>query len=533
MTTRVTSDVTPDKTPYVTEVTVLFVGRLSRNAVAHKSELEHADSGRRGVEEFPAELLRFFTQEQGRVLLVRGDPGAGKTLFAVQALDVLRRYGGDVLYVSTRVDTDTIYHNYLSGTTSLARSNILDISQDPFDADIAPAEEIGADRFDPETFLGWLQAVGDVSHPLTVAFDSWDLVERHLLSQARQADSIEAEELVTRMATLARRHEFRIILIAERAEQTNLDYVVDGVVELRAGHGTGGRPERTLLFEKLRGVRIANRARPFTLSEETFRVFTPVDLPVSRGAADESEWTPIPNSKSKFSTGIADLDTMLDGGYNRGSVVHFELGPDLSRDAWSLPCLATARNFLSHGLGVAVVPLPESSPGLARHNLEPVLSDTEFEARCDVFETYDHESITQITDTDDADPTDTQGVDLADGSVGGFDYDDYIRRLESLREESTGPLLHIVSMDAAGDSFSDTLSDHATYIALHNDLSVLVTKPGSGERRRADRIADAHLRLERRGETVFLYGKNPVTPFLGFDTSAAEGVLNISLQEMV
>jgi len=292
VTTRVTSDVTPDKTPYITEVTVLLVGRLSRNAVAHKSKLEHVDSGRRDVEEFPAELLCFFTQEQGRVLLVRGDPGAGKTLFTVQALDVLRRYGGDVLYVSTRVDTDTIYHDYLSGTTSLAGSNILDISQDPFDDDIAPAEEIGADRFDPETFLGWLQAVGDVSHPLTVAFDSWDLVERHLLSQARQADSIEAEKLVTRMATLARRHEFRIILIAERAEQTNLDYVVDG-------------------------------------------------------------------------------------GYNRGSVVHFELGPDLSRDAWSLPCLATARNFLSHGLGVAVVPLPESSPGLARHNLEPVLSDTD------------------------------------------------------------------------------------------------------------------------------------------------------------
>jgi KaiC/GvpD/RAD55 family RecA-like ATPase len=518
--------------PYVIVNTVLSVAQLNTDAVAHNSDSGYVNAGQRGVEEFPAELLRFFTHQQGRILLVRGDPGAGKTLFAVQALDVLRQYGGDVLYVTTRVDTDTIYRNYLQGTTGLTRSNVLDISQDPFDADIAPADDIGAERFDPETFLEWLRAVGDVSKPLTAVFDSWELVERHLLSQARQSDSVEPGELVTRMATLARRHGFRIILITEEAEQTNLDYVVDGVVELRVGHSTGGRPERELLLEKLRGVRIANRTRPFTLSEETFRVFTPVDLRASRGDISESEWPPIDNSKSKFSTGIEDLDTMLDGGYNRGSVVHFELGPDLSRDAWSLPCLATARNFLSHDLGVAVVPLPESSPGLTRRNLEPVLPDTAFEACCDVFETYDHESMTPTASADD-DPTAARGNGLDESSVGGFDYDDYLRRLASLREESDGPLLHIISMDAAGDELSDIMSDHATYVALHNDLSIFVTKPGSGERTRADRIADVHLRLERRGETAFLYGKNPVTPFLGFDMSASGGTLNVALQEMV
>lgn len=528
---RVTPDVTAHKTIHVTGDTVLSVACLCPSAVSHNSEREHVSAGRRGVEKFPAELLRFFTQEQGQVLLVRGDPGAGKTLFAVQALDILRQYGGDVLYVTTRVNTDTIYRNYLKKTTRLTPSNVLDISQDPFDAEITPADQIGADRFDPETFLEWLRAVSDVSDPFTAVFDSWELVEQHLLSEAHQDDAPGPEELVTRMAKLARRHGFRIILITEEAEQTKLDYVVDGVVELRVGHSTGGRPERELLLEKLRGVRIANRTQPFTLSEETFRVFTPVDLPVSRGVAGDPEWTPVDNSKSKFSTGIEDLDTMLDGGYNRGSVVHFELGPDLSRDAWSLPCLATAQNFLSHELDVAVVPLPESSPGLVRRNLEPALPDSEFEARCDVFETYDHESMTPISGVDNG-PTDPNGTSPGD-DAGGFDYDDYIRRLESLRGESDGPLLHIISMDAAGDVLSDIMSDHATYVALHNDLSVLVTKPGSRERTRADRVADIHLRLERRGETAFLYGKNPVTPFLGFDTSATDGTLDIALQEMV
>ncbi len=482
----------------------------------------------RGVEEFPRELLRFFTQRQGRVLLVRGDPGAGKTLFAVQALDVLRQQGGEVLYISTRVDTDTVYRNYLKETTGLGRSNVLDISQDPFDTDIAPAADIGADRFDPETFLEWLQTVGEVADPLTAVFDSWELVDRHLRSQSRRSDSVEAGELVTRVAALARQHGFRVVLIAEETEQTSLDYVVDGVVELSVGHSTGGRPERSLLFEKLRGVRIPNRARPFTLSGETFRVFTPVNLPVSLGTTSGAEWVAVDNSKSTFSTGIEDLDAMLGGGYDRGSVVHFELGPDLSRDAWSLPCLATARNFLAHNLGVAVVPLPESSPGLARRNLEPVLSDTNFENCCEVFETYNHQRTRADSDNDEG-PAET----LADDLTGGFSYDDYLRRLASLREQSNGPLLQIVSMDAAGDVFSEILSNHATYVALHNDLSVLVTKPGNGNRTRADRIADVHLRLERRGETVFLYGKNPVTPFLGFDLNRADGTCGVALQEMV
>ena len=525
MTARITPGVTAHKTQYVTGGIVLFVARFDSDAVPDHSENRDAGAGQRGVTEFPAELSRFFTQEQGRVLLVRGDPGAGKTLLAVRALDILRQYGGDVLYVSTRVDTDTVYSNYLQETTGLTRSNVLDISQTPADADIAPAAAFGADRFDPETFLEWLRTVGNVSDPLTVAFDSWELVERHLLSKAHQDDPVDPGRLVTRMATLARNNGVRVILITENAEQTSLDYVVDGVVELSVDHSAGGRPERTLLFEKLRGVRIGNRTRSFTLSGETFRVFVPVDLPGPQGPIGASELSSIDNSKSTFSTGIADLDAMLGGGYSRGSVVHLELGPDLSRDAWSLLCFATARNFLSNDMCVAVVPMPESSPGLTRHNLEPALPDTEFETHCDVFETYDHKYSTTDTETERTAP--------ADDAVSGFDYDDYVRRLAALREESNGPLLQIISMDATGDVFSDVMSDHATYVALHNDLSILVTQPENGERTRSDQIADIHLCLERRGETAFLYGKNPVTPFLGFDMSAAAGVLDVSLQEMV
>ncbi|MFB6206066.1 MAG: gas vesicle protein GvpD basic region 2 domain-containing protein [Haloglomus sp.] len=496
--------------------------------MAHQSDIRYSE----GVRAIPEELLGFFLRKQGRVLLVRGDPGAGKTLFAVRTLDVLRQRGGDVLYVSTRVDTETVYRNYLAGTTGLTGSSVLDISQDPFDADISPSAELGTDEFDPTAFLEWLQAVGEVSDPLTVVFDSWELVQRYLRSRGQADDPMEPETLVTRIAALARQHGLRVVLVTEHPEQTSLDYVVDGVVELQVDHGRQGRPERTLVLEKLRGVRIGNRTRPFTLSEGRFSVFRPVNLPFPRSNHDEAEYQSLPDTKTKFSTGIADLDTMLDGGYNRGSIVHFALGPDISRDAWSLPCLATARNFLSGGKGVATVPLPESSPGLVRRNLEPICPNGSFDARCEVFETYDHEP-TAPTEADRTGRTDRGASASDDESPRGLGYSAYLQRVESIREASDGPLLHVISMDAAGDAFGDVLSDHATYVALHNDLSILVTKPGGEERTRANRIADVHLRLERRGETVFLYGENPVTPFLGFDTRATDSDRNLALQEMV
>ncbi len=532
MTAGVSSDVTPSKTRAVTGTSVLIPVHISSLAVTYLSDGGQTQTSTHGVEEFPEELLRFFTQEQGRTLLVRGDPGAGKTLFALQALNVLQQHGGDCLYVSTRVDRDTIHRNYLVKNTRLTQSNVLDISQDPFDSTITPAEDLGTDRLDPESFLEWLQIVTDTSSTLNIVFDSWELVEQYLLSHARRDETIGPGTLVTRMATLARQHGLRIVLVTEQAEQTKLDYIVDGVVELQADHTIGGRPERTLLFEKLRGVRIGNRTRPFTLSEEQFQVFTPVSIPLPEPIRGDRRWEPTVNTKAKFSTGITDLDVMLDGGYNRGSVVHFELGPDLSRDAWSLPCFATARNFLSHGMGVAVVPLPESSPGLVRHNLEPILPDEAFETHCNVFETYDHKRMVGMTD--ESEPVSSgSATDETETDIGGFSYQEYLSCVESLREESDGPLLHIISMDATGDVFSEVMTDHATYVALHNDLSILVTKPGSGEQERADRIADVHFRLERRGETVFLYGENPVTPFLGFDTSTNDGTLNVNLTEMV
>jgi KaiC/GvpD/RAD55 family RecA-like ATPase len=496
------------------------------------SQSKNEKAGIRGTTPFPDELLSFFESEQGRVLLVRGDPGTGKTLFAVQALNILRQDGGEVLYVSTRADVDTVYQQCMVDKTALSRRNIFDVSQSTPNESITPTEGLENNEFGPKSFLKWLRTLGEVSNPLTVVFDSWELVQQSIQPYASQNEAAQSGNLIARLVALVRQHGLRVILVTEQAEQTNLDYAADGAVELRAGHATAGRPERMLLLQKLRGVRIANRTRPYTLLDGSFQTYLPVDLPPSEPSQNEKGWTRISNTNSKFSTGITDLDKILDGGYSRGSIVHFELGPDLPRDTWSLSCIATARNFLSHKMGVAVVPLLESSPGLVRQRLEPVLGDHSFQEYCNVFETYGHKSIhgTEVSNDTVTDESDgSQNIEVG----GRFNYSDYLTDVERLRERSTGPLLHIISLDAVGEGVSRILNDHTAYVALHNDLSIFVTKQENQQRAEANRIADIHLRLERRGETVFLYGENPVTPFLGFDTQTGGVGSDITLEEMV
>ncbi|EMA04408.1 gas-vesicle operon protein gvpD [Haloferax mediterranei ATCC 33500] len=527
---------------------------------------------------FPREVSRFFTGDPGHTLLVNGAPGTGKTLFTIRGLDVLER-DGDVLYVSTRVDQDTVHEMYFREHSSLDKTHILDLSQDPFelplDVDV-PFEKLGLD-----SLLEWIQQIKAASKRLTIAFDSWELIYEYLAS--RHDDSPDIETVTTQLVSLARQENIRLLLVSETADSSPLEYIVDGVVTLQVAEDERGRTRRYLRLEKLRGVRIGNRLQPITLADGQFQAITPVELPTVRTGANNGTWEPRTNTKAKFSTGIGDLDPILSGGYNRGSVIHLDLGTDLSRDAWSVLTLPTIRNFLANEMGVAVVPPREGSPGLLHNDLNSVLTPRVFDTYCHVFETYagpsrnrgtyeeDGQVETPLDTSQTATPSDAEspvgtetelsekvetelseenppapgevvdtersttiGKELESPVEGGqLDYEPYMEYVEEVRKQSDGPLLHVISMDTARTAFETRLGDFANYVALHNDLAILITKPGTELRRRADRVADMHFRLERSGEAIMLYGENPLTPLLGIGIDRSQPIPEIILTEMV
>jgi hypothetical protein len=116
---------------------------------------------------------------------------------------------------------------------------------------------------------------------------------------------------------------------------------------------------------------------------------------------------------------------------------------------------------------------------------------------------------------------------------GQLAYEPYITYVEQVRNETENPLLHVVSMDTAQEAFETRLGDFANYVALHNDLAILITKPSTELRTRSDRVADMHFRLERSGDAVIMYGENPQTPLLGIGISQSESIPKVTLTEMV
>lgn len=501
-----------------------------------------------GISLFPREISQFFMGNSGQTLLVNGAPGTGKTLFTIRGLSVLER-DGDVLYVSTRVDQDTVHDMYFDDHSSLDKTSLLDLSQNPFELPLDV--DIPFEKLNLNSLLEWIQEINAATTQLTIAFDSWELIYEYLAARHDEPPDIEA--VTNQLVALAREEGIRLVLVSETANTSSLEYIVDGVVTLQVEEDDRGRTRRQLRLEKLRGVRIGNRLQPFTLADGQFRAITPVELPTIQTVTGDVTWEPLSNSKAKFSTGIRDLDRILSGGFNRGSVVHLDLGTDLSRDAWSVLTLPTIRNFLANEMGVAVVPPREGSPGLLHNDLNTVLSSQAFDTYCHVFETYagpsrdeaEYErtgSVESVPDEESRPFPEDEGSDRAGAMTGGLDspieggqlaYEPYVTYVEQVREQSDGPLLHVISMDTAQTAFETRLGDFANYVALHNDLTILVTKPGTELRERADRVADMHLRLERSGDAIMLYGENPLTPLLGIGINQSKSIPEITLTEMV
>jgi KaiC/GvpD/RAD55 family RecA-like ATPase len=504
--------------------------------------------GNSGLERFPRKIRRFLAGDAGHTLLINGSAGTGKTLLSVSGLDVLEAKG-DVFYVSTRVSRDVVYQTCFDHHDALDKSCILDLSQDPFA--FHSDTVLPFDRPNVESFLEWVRAVGEASSQLTVVFDSWELIYEYLSTNHDDPDSIEA--VTNRMSALARQEDISMLLISEQTGDPSLGYIVDGVVTTHVTEDDRGRTERSLCFEKLRGVHVENRRQPFTLVDGMFRSIVGISPSDAFASETDSAWSRRDNQRQKFSTGIGDLDHALAGGYNRGSVVHLNLGENLPRDAWCLVALPLIRNFLAHDLFVGVTPPPGSSPGLLHNDLTAVLPQDAFESFCHVVDTYTGPSCDdaatdgrdsggparEASTIDEQQPVGNtpESINSVSGTTatpaGQIEYDSYVRQFDQLRDGKAGPMLHMVSTDTTRSTFQDRLGDLANYVALHNDLAVLITGSKTTRPSQVASVADVQLELRRLGKALVVYGENPLTPLLavGIDQSCSPPELRLT--EMV
>ena len=280
-----------------------MIGIQAVNTAAQNSQRRKVVTGIEGFDEITAGGL-----PRGRTTLVMGEPGAGKTIFALQALVSAVRQGDPGIFVAFEERTDDIITNAEAfgwDVGSLRAAGRLFF----LDAHIPP-DIIRTGGFDLGGLLATLRAQCDEMGAEYVVFDAIDVVLRHLDSRI-----VQRQEVYRLHSWLIDSHVTGLLTASLEGQGDDtqpyghMQAIADCVVLL-----TQHVIDRVLLRElrvlKYRGSAFLANEFPVVISED--------GLEVAALAPTNRDY---PVYTERVSTGVERLDTMLRGGYLRGTSV--------------------------------------------------------------------------------------------------------------------------------------------------------------------------------------------------------------------
>ena len=267
---------------------------------------------------------------RGRVTLVLGSPGAGKTVFALETLvNGARNHREPGIFIAFEENSRQIIAN--AGTfgwdlSALERERLFFL-----DAHLSPTV-VQAGQFDLAGMLAGVGAKAKEMNATRVVLDGIDVLltllddpgaerrEMYRIYEWLQAENLTG--IITGKSGEADR------TTAER--YAFMQFMVDCVVLLH--HRLSDRVSiRTLRIMKYRGSAFSENEFPLVIGHDGIHVSTFAALSLDRQASTE-----------RISTGIPRLDTMLGGGYYRGSSVLISGAPGTAKTTLSAAYAAAA-----------------------------------------------------------------------------------------------------------------------------------------------------------------------------------------------
>jgi len=243
----------------------------------------------------------------GRVYMVKGQPGTGKTTLGMQFLIEGARQGEPVLFITLSESEDELRANAALHGWDLEGVEFLDI-------------HLGTEGISTETQYSIFHPA-DVElipvlnqilealvrlKPRRVVFDSLTqvrLLSRDPLRYRRQILALKSELLARNITTLFLGESEKPELDAE------ITTIVQGVISLSLRKGGEGMTRRSVEVEKYRGSAYREGEHPLRIEHGGIRVF-PHLLALEHRQSFERSWV---------RSGIESLDTMLGGGIDRGT----------------------------------------------------------------------------------------------------------------------------------------------------------------------------------------------------------------------
>ncbi len=280
-----------------------------------------------GKVKIPAELAHFLRQETYS-LLIKGHTGTGKTTLALSILRALNM-DKNCLYISTRISPDQIfqYHTWLNDFFSHPKKTT-DSSPDELE-DEKNNQSIFVDgRLDEPValFERITNELMDVKAP-TIVIDFWDSIGFFMDKEASMSNS-------KVLQTWRERAGAKLIFVTEHPEDRALDFLTDGIVELRQKY-YNERVIREIVLSKLRGVRINKPSYIFSVDNGMFHSYDhyhPSEFLDSARflQSNHDSKKDLLRTKSHFTTGYHELDEIFGGGFPIGCTTSLELGPHVN-----------------------------------------------------------------------------------------------------------------------------------------------------------------------------------------------------------
>ncbi len=503
----------------------------------------------------PEEILEFLRSRGGHSLLIKGRAGTGKTTFALQIIEELSDEQHDY-YLSSRVSDVSLYRQFpwlekkakkqeilKAGKTFLTKSRgeardkegeVVDAARDLIDAFQGARGENMIERSELHRLEGQIEA-GEISDdgegesPVELGRDSltldlgvllpelelaYDLVESNLPDRSLVViDSIEAfsekygissQRIVnTLQKDMIESSSTKVVYVMEDWQDTDLDYMGDGVIVLK-DRENGGRRIRKMVIEKLRGSRIERWKYMFTLHGGRLTVFEPTP---NRVLGDLEEHAPVEDPSSrKVSTGNPHMDNIF-GGFPRGSLILFEVGDNVPHEVLRRLEFSIVSDFLCKERGVVWFPLHSIDYAMLNDNLGALMGDG------DPFENL------RVMDRDSQWESAYPFVTLIEGESAMNDF-----RWSSLKYMLSGaqsPYVSLLGYDALesvyGTRVLQDLSTHLDVMRRSGNISIAEATSSSASLGSLANASDIHIKLASLSGAVMICGEKPHTMFYYLD----------------
>ncbi len=466
---------------------------------------------------FPEEIKSALNQPYGFILLIKGKAGTGKTTLALEILNNVK----NPIYVSTRITPKLLYTQFPWIKETLSNENIIDATAFDFSHPTLLTESSIFEALQLHTLPDFVKTIfSKMTSPSgTLIIDSWDAIATLGETKWGQSQKIIANYLIE----LIREKNYNLILVVETEKSSFLDYIVDGIVQLKETLIEGNKRIRQLVLMKLRGICINQPSYLFTLYKGRFSTFMPIqEIPF-----ESLKKNPIIKDKnSKISTGIPDFDKLLTGGLQKGQVILFEIQPYLEY-AYFIITLKLALNFIFQKRGVVGLPSPQRISANDLNILRNILGNQA--------ELIENVRIIEFGKQRSSLPPNILRI-LPKSNEEYFKYiKTVVKDLETI---ANTPIINFLNFDAVVFEFSmDEIRQNTpliiSQIKRSGNILIISAKKEDPYIQELGKVVDDHFVMDQIDRKVILYGKNPETNIFALNFDIINGVLQVKFIPIV